>query len=76
MVVPGMRDGDERMNVLEPAENCMICDLYRVIDKHYSTGTGPVGNLVADFVTVLPPRAHMFHDLATWERVYGSPSSL
>jgi hypothetical protein len=56
-------------------EDCMICDLYRAIDKHYTTGTGPVGDLVADIVTILPPRGHAFHDLATWQQVYGSPVS-
>lgn len=54
---------------MEPAQNCMICDLYGAIDKHGDVSS----DFVAALVTILPPRAHRFHDLAVWERVYGSP---
>jgi hypothetical protein len=57
------------------SEACMICDLYKVIDKHLvgSSGVDAVVDLVADTVSVLPPRGHAFHKLAILEQHYHSP---
>jgi hypothetical protein len=47
--------------------DCLICDLYAVIDKHdYAQ------DFVADLVTVLPPRGHGLHNLAVLEQFYRS----
>jgi hypothetical protein len=48
--------------------DCMICDLYAVIDRSGDTSS----DLVADLVTVLPPRGHAFHKLAVLEMTYHS----
>jgi hypothetical protein len=50
----------------------MICDLYGVIDCHGDTSS----DFVADLVTVLPPRGHMFHKLGVWEQTYRSRPGL
>lgn len=47
-------------------ENCMICDLYAVIDEYGDPGS----DFVADLVTVLPPRGHAFHNLAIQQQHY------
>lgn len=54
------------------AADCMICDLYSVIDKHGE----PSSDFVVDLVSVLPPRGHAFHKLDTLERTYRRPASL
>jgi len=52
--------------VKKPVENCMICDLYAVIDTHGDHSSDFVGALV----TVLPPRGHVLHNLAVWQMNY------
>jgi hypothetical protein len=53
--------------------DCMICDLYAVIDRHLTdSGTDAIADYTADLVTVLPPRGHAFHKLAIWEQRYVS----
>ncbi|MGV0805829.1 hypothetical protein [Mycolicibacterium setense] len=51
--------------------DCMICDLYKAIDRHGDTGS----DFVADLVSVLPPRGHGMHNLAIWHEHYHSPAS-
>ncbi len=54
--------------------DCMICDLYAVIDHHEDPRqTSDYG---ADLVSVLPPRAHALHDLAILQQHYQTPPSL
>jgi hypothetical protein len=55
--------------------DCMICDAYAVIDKHLADNSGvdAVADLVADLVSVLPPRGHGMHQLGHWEQTYRSP---
>ncbi|WP_158087241.1 hypothetical protein [Mycobacterium aquaticum] len=48
--------------------NCMICDLYAVIDSHGDISS----DFVAELVTVLPPRGHAFHKLGIAEQHYVS----
>lgn len=48
--------------------DCMICDLYAVIDHYGDSSSDFVGNLV----TVLPPRAHVFHKLGIIQEHYRS----
>jgi hypothetical protein len=48
--------------------DCMICDLYEVIDRHGD----PSSDFVADLVSVMPPRSHAFHKLGILERYYRS----
>jgi hypothetical protein len=52
--------------------NCMICDLYAVIDKQlsFSDPEHIAAEFAADIVTVLPPRGHGFHDLAILQQHY------
>jgi hypothetical protein len=50
--------------------DCMICDLYAVFDKHLADDRDEVADVVADLVTVLPPRGHGFHHLAILEQHY------
>jgi len=58
----------DRDAVKGPVDNCMICDLYGVIDKYGDRSSEFVGGLV----TVLPPRAHVMHNLAIWQLNYVS----
>lgn len=54
--------------------DCMICDLYKVIDKQlsFSDPEKIAGDFAADLVTVLPPRGHAFHKLGILEQHYRS----
>lgn len=49
--------------------DCMICDLYGVIDEHGDTGS----DFVAGLVSVLPPRGHAFHGMEILGRTYRTP---
>lgn len=53
---------------MEPMGNCMICDLYAVIDQHGDDGS----DFVADLVSTLPPRGHGFHNLMILAGTYRS----
>lgn len=51
--------------------DCMICDLYAVIDRHEDPHeTSTYG---ADLVSVLPPRSHVFHKLDRIAQHYHTP---
>jgi hypothetical protein len=54
-----------------PAVDCMICDLYAAIDRR-EKGWDAVDDLVAELVTILPPRGHALHNLAIWQQNYRS----
>jgi hypothetical protein len=54
--------------------HCAICDIYEAFDRHLNGGVDPVADLVADLVSILPPRGHAFHDLAVWQTMYRSAS--
>lgn len=57
--------------------DCMICDLYAVIDRNLAMeklhGGTLVVNMVSELVSVLPPRGHGMHKLSLWEAYYTSP---
>jgi hypothetical protein len=54
-------------------KDCMICDLYKVIDRHLTpSGVDPIADYTADLVSVLPPRGHAFHKLGILEQHYRS----
>jgi hypothetical protein len=52
--------------------DCMVCDLYKVIDDRGDLGSG----FVAGLVTVLPPRGHAFHNLAILGQTYRTPPTV
>lgn len=55
--------------------NCMICDLYKIIDQNLTDypDSEEVRDVIAELVTVLPPRGHGMHDLARWQEAYTTP---
>lgn len=64
-------DDPTRTHVLD----CMICDVYKVVDRHLADRSGGIEDVeeaIADVVSVLPPRGHVFHKLGIWERTYRS----
>lgn len=58
--------------------NCMICDLYKVIDKQlsFSDPDRIAADIAADLVTVLPPRGHALHNLQILQRYYRTPAGI